>query len=263
MSHRSRGRLLHQVGNGNGKSAPPAAERIPNKVAICIPSGGLWDAGFGIDYGSMLVWTTQNLVAAGLEVVIHMQISSYIHSNRQDVARLAMQDPAVTHLFWLDTDMRFPRDVLYRLLRHRVAFVGANYSYRKAPPQPVAMKRNIDTERAYHLMTTKDSTGLEPVEAIGFGCVLVAREVFEATKFPWFECWWDHDRHRSIGEDVHFSWLAQEAGYPVFVDHDVSKEILHAGQLEYSLAHTNDWDAMRLEQKAAREATKPQLVASA
>lgn len=254
-------------------------------------------------------WTSLELVQRGVDMIMNMQMSSYIHANRTDLASLALADKDVTHLFWLDDDMRFPKNTIARLLQHHQPFVGVNYSHRKPPPQPVALKRNAagreqfrcpvcDTDPAsgpslrysddrqrvvcltcgYHrwamnskLITNEQSTGLEPVEAIGFGVTMVAREVFEQTPFPWFEHDYDHQEKRAIGEDTWFCWLAQQAGFPVFVDHDLSKDIRHAGSLEYSLEHANNWAAIALEQKAAatdamvkevsfQQASKPQLV---
>lgn len=302
--------------NGNGKEplipARPTLiqpKRQICKVQICIPSRGVCDAGFTFDLANMMAWTTLELVSRGMDIAMHMQMSSYIHANRTDLASLALQDKAVTHLLWLDDDMRFPKNTIARLLQHHVPFVGVNYSHRKPPPQPVACKRVRPKERfqcavcdadkgkerggaafvgnlrerircpkcglerwctQYRLVTNEHSTGLEPVEAIGFGVVLIEREVFEQTKFPWFEHAYDHDQQMATGEDVFFCEAAQAAGFPVLVDHDLSKEVRHCGNLEYSLEHANNWNAIALEQQAAKTdqfvkdateaASKPQLV---
>jgi len=276
--------------HGNGK--PPTMGLIQPrrqivKIAICIPSRGVCDGGFTFDLANLAFWTSDNLMSRGVDLTMNLQMSSYIHANRTDLASLALADKDVTHLFWLDDDMRFPKNAIARLLQHRVDVVGVNYSHRKPPPQPVALKRNAagkedfrcvvcpdvgeiplmqytelrfkdrvvcqscGTERwarNYRLQTLAETTGLEPVEAIGFGVVLITREVFEATQFPWFEHSYDHGNKRAIGEDTHFCWLAQQAGYPVFVDHDLSKDVRHAGSLEYSLEHANNWSEIGLAQ---------------
>lgn len=266
------------MGHGNGH-APliPPGKMIPLatpkrqivKIAICVPSRGVCDAGFTFDFANLMSWTTQELVSRGVDVIMNMQMSSYIHANRTDLASLALEDKAVTHLFWLDDDMRFPKNSIARLLQHRQPIVGVNYSHRKPPPQPVATKRCVTKNKSHRLVTDENSTGLECVEGIGFGVTLIEREVFENTPFPWFEHHYDHEQKQAIGEDTWFCWIAQQAGYPVFVDHDLSKEIRHAGSLEYSLEHANNWAAIALEQKAAAvdeavkaasQAPKPQLI---
>lgn len=287
---------MTQNGNGKHPLIPPRAgviqpKRQIVKIAICIPSRGVCDSGFAFDLANMMAWTTLELVQRGVDINMNMQMSSYIHANRTDLASIALADKDVTHLLWLDDDMRFPKNVIARLLQHHVSFVGVNYSHRKPPPQPVACKRVRPKERfqcavcdadkgtarggaayvgstreriwcpkcglerwctQYRLVTDENSTGLEPVEAIGFGVVLITREVFEQTKFPWFEHAYDHDQQMATGEDVWFCELAQQAGFPVFVDQDLSKEIRHAGSLEYSLEHANNWNAIALEQQAEK-----------
>lgn len=294
--------------NGNGKIPHLSAQkRQIVKIAICIPSRGVCDAGFTFDLANLMSWTSLELVSRGVDMIMNMQMSSYIHANRTDLASIALQDKDVTHLFWLDDDMRFPKNAIARLLQHHQPFVGVNYSHRKPPPQPVALKRNAAGRELFRcsvcnvepstaplmrydatkqkvvclqcgetrwaqnakLITNAQSTGLEPAEAIGFGVTLVAREVFEQTPFPWFLHDYDHVEKRAIGEDTWFCWKAQEAGFPVFVDHDLSKDVRHAGSLEYSLEHAENWAAMQLEQQRADEliksatearAQKPKLV---
>lgn len=288
-----------------GKIVEPKRQIV--KIAVCIPSRGVCDAGFTFDLANLMSWTSLELVQRGVDVLMNMQMSSYIHANRTDLASLALDDKDVTHLFWLDDDMRFPKNSIARLLEHRQPIVGVNYSHRKPPPQPVALKRNAAGREPFRcsvcnqdpasppfmryddakqrvicqqcgesrwamnarLHTGPESTGLEPVEAIGFGVTLVAREVFEQTTFPWFLHDYDYVEKRAVGEDTWFCWKAQEAGFPVFVDHDLSKDVRHAGSLEYSLEHANAWATIALEQakgdtaiKAAteREAQKPALV---
>jgi hypothetical protein len=99
-----------------------------------------------------------------------------------------------------------------------------------------------------------DSTGLEEVESIGMGVMLISRKVFEKLSEPWFETPWRTDKRGYIGEDVFFCRKATAAGFKIYIDHDVSKEIGHIGTFEFKHDHT--W-VMRDLDKAQKEASKP------
>jgi hypothetical protein len=210
-------------------------------VAICIPSRGYCDFGFTMDLATMLSWSVGNDVAT---VTLLGQDATYIHANRNDLVKRALHIPGVTHLLWLDDDMRFPKETMYRLLKHNEAFVGANYPTRRTPVVPVSIKTIYPTERkpGKRLLPPAGAAGLEEVDGIGFGVVLVRREVFEDVDFPWFECIYDRTRGMMmIGEDISFGMLAREKGYRIMVDHDLSEEIEHVGKFSYKLAHARAW----------------------
>jgi hypothetical protein len=83
-----------------------------------------------------------------------------------------------------------------------------------------------------------DSTGIEEVGSIGMGVMLIKRKVFEALTEPWFETPWRNDKRGYVGEDVFFCRKAQAAGFKIYIDHDVSKEIGHIGTFEFKHDHT-------------------------
>lgn len=210
-------------------------------VAVCIPSRGQCDFGFTMDLATMFGFTVGNDVAT---VSLLGQEATYIHCNRNDLARRALNIEQVTHLLWLDDDMRFPKDTLYRLLKHNEAFVGTNYSTRKTPSVPVTCEKIFPElgKPAKRLITPEGATGLADVEAVGFGCVLVRREVFEETPFPWFECRYDYDRKLHIGEDIWFSMLATNAGFRIKVDQGLSDDLVgHVGKWDYRMRHARTW----------------------
>jgi hypothetical protein len=82
--------------------------------------------------------------------------------------------------------------------------------------------------------TEQDSSGLEEVEAMGFGCICVHREVFEAMPPPWFHIPWNEQTMKyDCGEDVYFCRKAKENGFQVMLDHDLTKEVAHIGSMEF------------------------------
>lgn len=216
------------------------------RVSICVPAHDQVATGFTADLARLVGWSTANLVSPGhLEgLQLNFLTGTLIHTSRQRLAEAALEH-APDYILWIDSDMRFPADSLHRLLAHREQFVGINYSTRGIPPDFTASKKvrfNADQFRV-PCVTSEESTGLEAVEAMGFGMVLIRYDVFAALpeprgeNRPWF--WYDYcpDIDATVGEDVYFCRLAREAGFTPYVDHDLSKECKHVGTFEYRVDH--------------------------
>ncbi len=70
------------------------------------------------------------------------------------------------------------------------------------------------------------------VLALGFGMVLIKKEVFQKVEKPWF--WFEQtDKGGTIGEDIYFCVKAFDKGFKTVLDHDLSKHIRHIGTYEY------------------------------
>ena len=98
-------------------------------------------------------------------------------------------------LFFVDSDMRFPPDIITILLSRNVPIVGVNATTRRKPVTPTAkiMTKYMDGETLVHKWENIDSRGkqgIEEVTAVGFGAVLIRKEVFEKTGRPWFDAGW-------------------------------------------------------------------------
>lgn len=154
-----------------------------------------------------------------------------LSEQRTELAKIAMHDGA-DWTIWFDTDMRFPKDTIERLLAHKAPIVAAGYPTRKPPAIEPTQYKDDENTRVY---TTPESSGLESIASTGFGCVAVHRSVFEAMPPPWFHIPWDEKELRfSCGEDIYFCRKAREAGFEILLDHDLSKEIAHIGQYEFT-----------------------------
>jgi hypothetical protein len=133
-----------------------------------------------------------------------------------------------THVLWLDTDMTFPRTAAVQLMAHQQAIVGCNYmSRRQGDSRPVARR-----EDGTRVETTAASTGLEAVEATGFGVLLMRTDVVNGLGRPWFR----HGLNEfggDVGEDIMLCRGLRRAGYTVYIDHDLSKKVGHIGQYIY------------------------------
>lgn len=215
------------------------------KVAICVPSGDNVPMSFAYDLAQLVGFSTKFVQDGAIGALGILRVTgTYLHKARQTLAERAIAADA-DYILWLDSDMRFPKDALIRLLMHETAIVGCNYPKRGLPPEFVAIKRVATKDGPGEVLKTfEDSKGLEEAEAIGFGCALMHADVFKSLPDPrgpggrWF--WFEEDEETGlhVGEDVYFARLARDRGWKIYVDHDLSKELAHVGQYEYTLAGT-------------------------
>lgn len=209
-----------------------------SKIFVAIPSHDHCPITFAYDLAALSAYT----VAALPEQVpygVNLVSGTYVHAARQQLAEEALRQGA-SHILWLDSDMRFPKEALVRLLQHDKDVVGINYAKRGIPPGFVGIKQIGDDEDVgSKLETNADSEGLESVGALGFGCLLMKTDVLKAMPDgePWF--WFDFlpKRRQMVGEDVYFFRLVHDAGFEVFCDHDLSKECGHTGEMTYRVQH--------------------------
>jgi hypothetical protein len=196
---------------------------------------------FAYDYGQLIGFTLA--VADNVSVQPLFVQGTLIGPQRDAIVQKAQACDA-THIFWLDSDMRFPKDALMYMLKHDVDIVGTNYCKRMPPYQPVA------TAEGMQFHTFEDSTGLVPVDHLGMGCMLTKVSVFKDMKLPIFPIGWSDEKEQYIGEDVAFQRKARLAGLTVYCDQDLSKVISHIGRMEFT--HLHALDAAELAGRAAK-----------
>jgi hypothetical protein len=169
-------------------------------------------------------------------VSLKISQGTLIANQRAELSLDAMAE-GCTHILFIDSDMRFPQDMIERLLKHDLDIVATNCARRRMPTGPTAQlyKENGDRELVW---TMPESTGLQEVGSVGMGVMLIKKNVFAALSEPWFETPWRVDKRGYIGEDVFFCQKAAAAGFKIWIDHDVSKEIGHIGTFEFKHDHT-------------------------
>ena len=131
---------------------------------------------------------------------------------------------------WLDSDMVFPVDIIDALLSHDKDIVACNYSTRVEPHRPVAFKSLGDLDKRIF-----NQAGLESADAVGMGCMLVKREIYEKLSMPYFGVEWNADYTNLVGEDVFFCSKAKDAGYQLWIDNDSSMKIGHIGTKAFTI----------------------------
>lgn len=197
-------------------------------IAICIPSGDRWHAGFALDVAKLVGYTHASDPTAAV-AILNVR-GSILPQLRATLTKQALAIGA-DWLFWLDSDMRFPKDALLQLLAREKSIVGCNYATRQ-PPIKTGASKNLET-----VYTRADDTGLVEVDRMGFGCVLVHQSVFARMERPWFAFGYSRPDDDYLGEDYFWFQKAKAMGELVWLDHDLSQQIFHLGEVPFSNAH--------------------------
>ena len=202
-------------------------------IAVCTPARDMVHTMFTYDLVNMVANHTLNTNDA---ISLKISQGTLIANQRAELCLDAMREKC-THVLFIDSDMRFPQDMIERLLQHDLDIVATNCARRRMPTGPTAQiyKENGERELVY---TMPESTGLQEVGSVGMGVMLIKANVFAKLAEPWFETPWRHDKRGYIGEDVFFCKKARDAGFKIWIDHDVSKEIGHIGMFEFKHDHT-------------------------
>lgn len=167
-----------------------------------------------------------------------------------DLSReLAVEDALEGGAEWLlllDSDVIPPPDVFFQLQRTGRRVVSALYLVDHDVPQPAAWVLDDDSPSSVRVDAKgnvivdddgdprrigRDETGLVTVDAIGLGCVLVHRSIFEKLEQPWFRWTKGYEDHPwdlrdesgepGVSEDFFFCHRLAEAGIDIHLDTSV------------------------------------------
>lgn len=199
-------------------------------VAICTPTRDLVYAG----YAKSLANLTAKLASQQTKFEVMISMGSVIPQLRTNLVNIALEKN-FEWLLWLDSDMHFPDYLFEKLVAHGKDIVAASYSTRVKPLRSVA----FTNENNYDERLT-ERRGLHPVFAVGMGCMLTRRTVFEELPRPWFQHEWDQQSQSLMGEDIYFCKYANNNGIEVYVDADLGKDIGHYGTKVFLLQETLD-----------------------
>ncbi len=200
-------------------------------VLVGVPCSSECSSFFAYDLARLTAFSGVSIPNCNLRLLFSQ--GTLIGPQREDIVRAALGVGA-THILWLDSDMRFPKETLQGLLGHKKDIVAANYTKRVPPHVPTAFANGT------FLFTHEDSEGLVPVEHVGMGVMLTRTEVFEKVGKPRFPIEYLPEVDSYQGEDVAFMLKAKLVGYKIWVDQDLSKYIHHTGTMEYTHLHSLD-----------------------
>jgi hypothetical protein len=175
---------------------------------------------------------------------------SLIPRGRNTLAAKFMENSMATHLMWIDSDIRFQPEDIFKLLLHDKDIVGGLYPKKTLPIDYVVNVSDSDVEPNG---TVKIENGLIRASRLGTGFMLIKRDVFNKmfaaypqTKFvnnigldikynPFmyalFDCVINPDTHEYCSEDWVFCDRWRAIGGECFVDPSV--QLGHSGFFVY------------------------------
>lgn len=204
-------------------------------LAIGIPSGESWPAHNGLSLSTMTMALMKHSVPGYDKTTISIfhEKTSILSAGRNNIVKKAIKNNC-SHLLFIDSDQTYPAQLVHQLARHGKLIVGANVAIKRFPSAPTARSFNPQWPGGDVVYTRPESRGLEQVWRLGFGIMLINLEVFKRVPGPWFEILWDESIQDYRGEDWQFCTLVEKAGIPIYIDHDISKEVGHVGHLTFT-----------------------------
>lgn len=151
--------------------------------------------------------------------------NALVRGNGTNVRKWQTMSGDWTHLLCLDADISFRPEQLQRLIDHNLPIVSGAYVERKDNSRYCGGWYDlVPGNIGKHI--PRSMTGLQKVDWVGAGFLLVKRHVFEKLPYPWFRHEWIHYDHEGVhyqtqsGDDLSFCLQAQKHGFNVYCDCD-------------------------------------------
>lgn len=200
------------------------------RIAILIPARGQMEVATAFDLVAMCAYTIKTTKH---DIDLFTSSGTLIFDQRNSLVKTAL-DIKADYLLFVDADMRFPKDTLTILMAHDKDIIGVNATTRSEPVKPTAKNIHINEDGSIDWMPiySNAKTGLDKVDGMGCGVMLIKRKVIEGLEVPYFY-FEQLPNNKILGEDIYFCVKAKDAGFDTWVDHDLSKHIKHIGQYVY------------------------------
>lgn len=203
-------------------------------ILVAVPSGQFWHAQFAVDLINLMnTFTSKRIAGYTSQAIQVMNVrSSILSKNRLDAIKGAIAARA-THVLFLDTDHTFPKDLPHALATHHKLIVAANCVTKQIPANTTARKLS-ESPRGEVVYSDPDKHGLEQVWRVGTGVMLIDLSVFQKIGMGVWDMKYLPHAETYQGEDWSFCEACEQADIPIYVDHDVSRQIGHLGTYEYT-----------------------------
>lgn len=207
-------------------SSQPTAR--PPSIMIAVPSMEMVNA----EFAQHLTMAAANMVANGIRINCAFNIGSVITIARRNLTDIFLKSD-YDYIWWVDSDMKFPIDSPVRLLKRNKDIVGVNYRRRRFPNANfTGMMGKPGSYKEFQ--TTDNSPPMELIDVLPHGCVLVKRSVYETIPHPHYLQEFVPELNLEIGEDIYFCQQAQKAGYEIWCDQELSREVAHIGIFHFN-----------------------------
>jgi len=173
------------------------------EIAVCIPHSNITYLAWAIGFRKLTI---------PFRILYSTSRGQPIDISRNNLVSSALQHKSLKWIFFFDSDILVPSDAVLRLLSFQLPMVSAMY-YSKAENW-CAYSR--DAGGSYHPIKSWTGTLLS-VDAVGMGCCLIDKRIFEKLSPPWFN-WTLGKENPGFSEDIYFCQKVKQAGFPIFVD---------------------------------------------
>lgn len=218
--------------NGNGMvTTAEWPKRIP-RILVGITCGFQLDSWFAQSFLGALVGQGELFYAETFWAI------GYITDDgRNEIAKHALEN-GYDFVFYMDSDMIFPRATLAKLLRSAAEIkdeappvIGGIYNTRGDHRVNVYEWREEGKFPGFMPKLHDLNSGVHPVDFIATGCQLIDCGVFEAIDWPWFEYWYKpgppDGKRKRWSEDAVFAKKCMDAGIKHYVDTGIVCKHLH------------------------------------
>lgn len=173
-----------------------------------------------------------DLSSRGIDVVSMKTEGVYVFKQRNILTKKAMEQ-GCTHLFFMDNDMVTPQHIVSRFLAYDKDIISTNYVIKAKRGK---CKFSCTDENFRTIDLKENDVGLKKVYIAPTGTMLIRTNVFKDIPYPYF--FHSVIEHQGIkdefGEDSHFCDSANKAGFDVWIDCDMSKQIEHIGKRAFN-----------------------------
>jgi hypothetical protein len=189
---------------------------------------------------------------------------SLVQRARNHLVAKFLESSVATHLMFIDSDIGFEPEHIFKLLLHDKDIVGGLYPKKTLPPDYVV---NVSPEAVDEKGQIKVIDGLIPVSRLGTGFMLIKREVFEKHMvaypnckftnnigldpkfnpfcYTFFDCWISQDENREyLSEDWGFIVKSRVIGIQAYADPTI--RLNHSGTFLFPGDPTNLYNSMGL-----------------
>ena len=148
--------------------------------------------------------------------LIHFDNGYGIDEKRNMIVRRLLSHTKYTHVLMLDSDVVMPLDAIARMLEEDLDVVSGFYARKNYPTLSCVVPRGSDLSTSMPMSDIAGEKSPFMVKAVGMGCVLIKRGVFEKVKSPWFKYMVYEDR-MTLSEDYNFCINCTVSGIDVYV----------------------------------------------
>jgi glycosyltransferase involved in cell wall biosynthesis len=183
------------------------------KILICMPTFGIVKTRTTNSLVGLVAFTLEKGIAV---LGFHFdEKCSAIARTRNRMAEYSKSN-GFDYVFFIDSDMQFPKDTLARLVAHDRDVCGVMYNKRTLEFDPVGQPQ--DQSLGF------GGSGIVEAALLGCGLLLIRISVFDRLTPPWFR--WSEEH----GEDYNFIRDCKHAGITAWADLDLSFEVSHVGE---------------------------------